>query len=1018
MGCGGRTEGTGGATGATKRKYGGRQHRHPESGHVSLQADQARAAGAVSCHVLPEHRTAAKQDASAVDLGASKGFSLAGFTGSTTTPYLVAAAAVGAATYEMVKQAGDFQKQVTRIYTTAGETAPLQTLDAGLLQIARDTGTTTSQLTAGLYIVSSAGYNAASGLDVLKAAAEGAKAENADLGTVTNALTTILKDYNLGTDKSVSTTNQMIAAVSAGKMNLQDFASSLSTVLPIANSVGLSFAQVAGAEATLTAAGVSADQATQDLHAVISTLIAPTAAQVTAMQQMGLSSVDLSKNLGSEGLTGTLQEMFTAIAQHMGPAGLVIQDAMKNATLAAQDLNTEIAHMPPQLQTLAQQLLNGQISFAAFRSEVRSLPEGLTNLGQQFEATYNQTSSFNAQLMAGVNASPTFTAELKAMTGQTNAMNAVLMLTGAHQTEFVNNVNNISAAAKKGGDNISGWSLVQKNLNQQLDELREEIQTIAISLGQKLLPPLTTFLGLVVDLLKPVTDLSEHTHELGKAFEAFAAGFFPLLLPFVLLNDVGITVGKTFSWVKSVFDDLMSPLDAAASDVTNAWGQVEQGAESVASFLDTIWNNPLQSAKKYGDDLVGTFNDTLSGISGWAIGVGQDIASGIGQGLRDAKQWSDDLTRGVEAGVRDVIRNAPQWGRDIGNAIIDGLMWLASYDISSLINWKKQAVAAYQGAFVLGRTMIGDVMAGWDEGFKNVKHWGVDIIHDVGGGILAGYQALFNMGRSILLSIGNGAVASYQMAFQWGREVIKNVGSGLVSAVGSIGHFFTSLPGLIDNELKSSGSAMADKQIEGIKSPFHDVGRMKNLGDDILKGVAIAIGAVAGAVVLLAASLGIAIINGILAGLRDGAKALAQAIQGLWSVLSVAFGTLTRDITQWASDVVDDVIKVFETLPDKIGKNLVSAGSSFVKDIGRDLHIPGFASGTGYAPGGLSLVGENGPELVNLPTGSQVLTAAETRAQLGAGSGGKVVINQLVINNNVDAALVVRQIGWQLANAA
>ncbi|QGA55851.1 phage tail length tape measure family protein [Brucella sp. 2280] len=35
--------------------------------------------------------------------------------------------------------------------------------------------------------------------------------------------------------------------------------------------------------------------------------------------------------------------------------------------------------------------------------------------------------------------------------------------------------------------------------------------------------------------------------------------------------------------------------------------------------------------------------------------------------------------------------------------------------------------------------------------------------------------------------------------------------------------------------------------------------------------------------------------------------------------------------------------------------------------------IPGFAAGTNYAPGGMALVGERGPELVNLPRGAQVI---------------------------------------------
>lgn len=40
---------------------------------------------------------------------------------------------------------------------------------------------------------------------------------------------------------------------------------------------------------------------------------------------------------------------------------------------------------------------------------------------------------------------------------------------------------------------------------------------------------------------------------------------------------------------------------------------------------------------------------------------------------------------------------------------------------------------------------------------------------------------------------------------------------------------------------------------------------------------------------------------------------------------------------------------------------------------------PAFARGTDYAPGGMALVGEEGPELVNLPRGSRVHTAQETR---------------------------------------
>jgi hypothetical protein len=52
--------------------------------------------------------------------------------------------------------------------------------------------------------------------------------------------------------------------------------------------------------------------------------------------------------------------------------------------------------------------------------------------------------------------------------------------------------------------------------------------------------------------------------------------------------------------------------------------------------------------------------------------------------------------------------------------------------------------------------------------------------------------------------------------------------------------------------------------------------------------------------------------------------------------------------------------------------------------------FPKFAGGTDFAPGGMALVGERGPELVNLPRGSQVIPNHVARA---GGSSGGVVVN-------------------------
>lgn len=60
-----------------------------------------------------------------------------------------------------------------------------------------------------------------------------------------------------------------------------------------------------------------------------------------------------------------------------------------------------------------------------------------------------------------------------------------------------------------------------------------------------------------------------------------------------------------------------------------------------------------------------------------------------------------------------------------------------------------------------------------------------------------------------------------------------------------------------------------------------------------------------------------------------------------------------------------------------------------------------FADGTNYAPGGMAIVGERGPELVNLPQGSQVFdTNRSSRMMGGNGSGNDNSPRQLVVQVN------------------
>ena len=69
--------------------------------------------------------------------------------------------------------------------------------------------------------------------------------------------------------------------------------------------------------------------------------------------------------------------------------------------------------------------------------------------------------------------------------------------------------------------------------------------------------------------------------------------------------------------------------------------------------------------------------------------------------------------------------------------------------------------------------------------------------------------------------------------------------------------------------------------------------------------------------------------------------------------------------------------------------------------------IPQYASGTSFASGGLSLVGEKGPELVNLPRGSKVLNAGDT---LSAMNSKNITVNLNVAGNVIGNGEFINQI--------
>lgn len=229
----------------------------------------------------------------------------------------VALAAVGAVAVHM---AGDFQESMTQLVTGAGESeANLKMVSDGILSMSTQVGESTKQLAQGMYMIESAGYHGAAGLNVLKAAAEGAKVGNADLGVVADGTTTIMTDFSKSGITASQAVNALIATVASGKTHMQDLSAALAQILPTASAAGVGLSDVMGAMATMTGEGVPAANAATYLRQTIIALEAPSKQTTTALENVGLTTKEVADAM-HESLPDALKLITDAVGKKF-PAG-------------------------------------------------------------------------------------------------------------------------------------------------------------------------------------------------------------------------------------------------------------------------------------------------------------------------------------------------------------------------------------------------------------------------------------------------------------------------------------------------------------------------------------------------------------------------------------------------------------------------------------------------------------------------------------------------------------------------
>jgi TP901 family phage tail tape measure protein len=214
-----------------------------------------------------------------------------------------------------------FEKAMLLVHTQAGYAeGDVKRLTQAVLDMAPKVGFGPQELATALFHIASAGVPASQAMNVLTAAAKGARVGAADLEQTTNALVGIMrtapKDVK-GASDAMSTLSNIVGQ---GNLRMDDLTAALSTgVLPAAKIFGLGLKDVGAAIDVMTARGMQAEQGATRLRMTFSLMAAPTEKAAGALGSIGLKSDQLANDMRKP---GGLVIALTDLKKHLENSGL------------------------------------------------------------------------------------------------------------------------------------------------------------------------------------------------------------------------------------------------------------------------------------------------------------------------------------------------------------------------------------------------------------------------------------------------------------------------------------------------------------------------------------------------------------------------------------------------------------------------------------------------------------------------------------------------------------------------
>lgn len=172
-----------------------------------------------------------------------------------------------------VTAAAQFEDGMAKIYTIAMDsTEPMEKMREELIQLSNDTGFSLNDLAEATYQTVSASVDATQATEFMTHAVKLARAGFTTTTRAVDILTTVMNSYGKETYDVEYLTDLLLKTQNDGKVVIDQLASSIGVIIPLAANYHVGIEQIAAAYATMTKQGVPAERATTFMRALFTEL--------------------------------------------------------------------------------------------------------------------------------------------------------------------------------------------------------------------------------------------------------------------------------------------------------------------------------------------------------------------------------------------------------------------------------------------------------------------------------------------------------------------------------------------------------------------------------------------------------------------------------------------------------------------------------------------------------------------------------------------------------------------------